>query len=327
MIIEMMQYYGLTKELKNAGYFVDESYGPMFEDLKKYMPSGDLIALTGPIGVGKTSSLHRIMIDLEKEGNILVVSSLSIDKNKVNLNTLIDAMVADLADEDTITLHKRTELRMRQIQKLITRRNVPVAIFIDEEHDLPMQTLIELKRLMELISKAGGRLAIVLVGHPRLKFELHRASMQEIGMRTQHVIMKGIDGCEEKFFDWMLSSCLEPNVKISDIFTAGARKALISKLKTPLEMECYTWRVLSEGYLTAEKPISENTVCDVIGKNFDSLESRLTRQGYPIGRLSESIGVSVSEIKDYQKGRLPAGRAHEIDEELTHLGITIGATR
>jgi hypothetical protein len=78
---------------------------------------------------------------------------------------------------------------------------------------------------------------------------------------------------------------------------------------------------------TAEKPISENTVCDVIGKNFDSLESRLTRQGYPIGRLSESIGVSVSEIKDYQKGRLPAGRAHEIDEELTHLGITIGATR
>ncbi len=324
MFTEMMHYYGFVKELKKAGYFVDESYGPMFEDLKTSLLSGSLVALTGPIGVGKTSSLQKIKNDLEKEASIKVVTSLSIDKHKVNLQTLIDALVAELIEDDDIKLHKRSEFRMRQLQKLVSRKTAPVALFIDEAHDLPLQTLIELKRLMELISSAGGALSIFLIGHPRLRADIQRAFMQEIGMRTQHLVMKGIEGREEKFFDWMISSCLEPQSKISDVFTPNAKKLIISKLKTPLEMMCFTWKTLQEGFLMGEKPISEDTVRDAIGKSFDTLESRLTRQGYSPQRLSECLNASVHEIRDFLRGRLPAGRAIEIEEELSQYGIAVG---
>ncbi|MFZ6766874.1 hypothetical protein ACO0LM_07275 [Undibacterium sp. Di26W] len=45
-------------------------------------------------------------------------------------------------------------------------------------------TLIGLKRLMEVVEDVGGRLSVVLAGHPKLRKDLRRPTMEAIGYRT-----------------------------------------------------------------------------------------------------------------------------------------------
>ena len=67
---------------------------------------------------------------------------------------------------------------------LIKKRKKPVALFIDEAHDLKRDTLVGLKRLMEMVRGGDGILSVVLAGHPKLNNELRRPSNEEIGNRA-----------------------------------------------------------------------------------------------------------------------------------------------
>lgn len=49
-----------------------------------------------------------------------------------------------------------------------------VALFVDEAHNLHPKTLTGLKRLMEVIVDGGGKLSVVLAGHPKLRNDLAR---------------------------------------------------------------------------------------------------------------------------------------------------------
>ena len=46
------------------------------------------------------------------------------------------------------------------------------------------KTLVGLKRLIEVVRDGGGTLSIVLAGHPKLKNDLRRPTMEEIGSRV-----------------------------------------------------------------------------------------------------------------------------------------------
>jgi type II secretory pathway predicted ATPase ExeA len=65
---------------------------------------------------------------------------------------------------------------------------------VDEAHDLHGKTLTGLKRQMELIRNQGDILAVVLAGHPKLKNDLRRPSMEEIGARATVLTLDGIQG-------------------------------------------------------------------------------------------------------------------------------------
>jgi type II secretory pathway predicted ATPase ExeA len=99
MLSDVLDHYGLSRELRHAGYFETEHHQEIFKELKAAIKLGKLIALTGLVGCGKTITLRRIQEMLEHEREILVSKSLAVDKNRVSLNTLIIALFADLARE------------------------------------------------------------------------------------------------------------------------------------------------------------------------------------------------------------------------------------
>ena len=84
-------------------------------------------------------------------------------------------------------------------RNLIRRRRKPVALFIDETHNLHPKTLTGLKRLMEVVADGGGRLSIVLAGHPKLRNNLRRPTMEEIGYRTSTFAFDGIIGQQREY--------------------------------------------------------------------------------------------------------------------------------
>jgi type II secretory pathway predicted ATPase ExeA len=100
----------------------------------------------------------------------------------------------DLAADREPRIPSFPERRERELRELVRKTKRPVALFIDEAHDLHNNTLVGLKRLMEVVIDAGGSLSIVLSGHPKLKNDLQRPTMEEIGYRTTVISFEGIAG-------------------------------------------------------------------------------------------------------------------------------------
>ncbi len=109
-------------------------------------------------------------------------------------------------------------------------------LFIDDAHDLHPKTLTALKRLIELVAEGGGQLSIVLVGHPKLKNDLRRPKMEEVGDRTTVFEFGGLRDPQRDYIDWVMKASLEEGVAQGDVLTDEAATLLAAKLKTPLQI-------------------------------------------------------------------------------------------
>ena len=146
------------------------------------------------------------------------------ERQRITLPGLITALFLDISGVPGLAVPTRPERRERLLQDLIRAERKPVALFIDEAHDLHGQTLNGLKPLTEMIDEGGGTLSEVMIGHPRLHDNLRRPTMEEIGH-------EGV-----AFIDWLLKACLVDGTKPSDVITADAQALLAKTLTTPLQI-------------------------------------------------------------------------------------------
>jgi type II secretory pathway predicted ATPase ExeA len=77
-------------------------------------------------------------------------------------------------------------------------------------------------------------LAIVLIGHPKLKNDLRRPKMEEVGDRTTVFEFGGLRVRQRDYIDWVLKASLEAGVEPDDVITDEAATMLAAKLKTPI---------------------------------------------------------------------------------------------
>jgi type II secretory pathway predicted ATPase ExeA len=174
MLSDIRSYYGLTREISLTGqstYFETSQSQHVVKELRLAIKDGKLIVLAGIVGTGKTTTLRKIqdLLEQDKEKEILVAKSLSVDGGQISLGTLILALFCDLTTEKDGPMPTQTERRERALRALIRKRKKPVALFIDDAHQLHPKTLVGLKRLMEIVRDGKGTLSVVLAGHPKLK--------------------------------------------------------------------------------------------------------------------------------------------------------------
>ena len=131
---EIMDRYGLTKDWRTAGFYETKNHRQIARAVRAGLGSGRLIAITGPIGIGKTVFLHRLQDEIAKEKKVTVAESLSVDKARTTVPTLIAALFYDLSREKEPKIPTQGERRERELQKLVVRSGKPVALFVDEAH-------------------------------------------------------------------------------------------------------------------------------------------------------------------------------------------------
>lgn len=323
MYNEIMDFFGLNKEFQSAGYFETEHYQRTLEDVKAAIPSGGLIAITGVIGIGKTITLRLIQSALLKEKEILIAKSLSVEKDRVTLGTLITALFADLVPNPNknFKVPTQAEKRERTLQDLIRKSRKPIALFIDEAHDLNGHTLVGLKRLVEVVQDGEGILSVILVGHPKLRNDLRRPSMEEIGSRTRIFSLNGIQGFEKQYIEWVLTKCSKSAIKPTDIFSEEAINLLAERLVTPLQIGYYAWQSLEDAYQIGQKPVSVEVVENVLSPDINDLEAKLTRYGYNKRALCNALSAPMSEVNSFLHGQISSERAQEFQKEIQKLGV------
>lgn len=320
---EIMDRYGLVRDWRAAGFYETEAHRQIGRAVRGGIGSGRLIAVTGPVGVGKTVFLHRLQDEIEKERKVIVARSLSVDKDRATVPTLIAALFYDLSRDKEPKIPTQGEKRERELQKLVVRAGKPVALFVDEAHDLHGKTLNGLKRLMEVITQGGGVLSVVLAGHPKLRNDLRRPVMEEIGYRTDILSLDGLADETRPYLDWLLTQCAAKGGDIGAMITPDALDMLAARLTTPLQIAEHLNRAFEEGFRLGQKPVTPDIVTATLAPDFDSLEPRLMRQGYSVKVLAEQFSAKPAEIRRLLEGSLEAARTRELADLMRAAGLPL----
>lgn len=323
MLTEVMRYYELARAPVDLGYFETEHHTQLIRDLRASIASGRLIALTAVIGAGKTLLVRRLRDELEREGRVIVSRALTLERSKVTVPLLVTALFYDLSPEKVVTIPGHPERRERDLQELFRKAKKPVVLFVDDAHDLHGNTLKALKRLIELVQDGGGQLSVVLVGHPRLKNDLRRPTMEEIGDRATVLEFGGLRDQQRAYLDWALAAALKEGVERETIITEDALVLLAAKLKTPLQIGRHLVRAFEAGFEVGVKPVDQATVEAVLSRRLDDLEPQLTRHGYDLRSLCEQFDARPAEIRQLLRGDLDPARTTELTDQMRAAGLPL----
>ena len=319
----IMRQYGIQKDWARAGYFETARAKEISGDILQAIMAGRLIAVSGPVGVGKTAMIHQLQHRILTEKKVIFARSLSIDKPRIVLPALMTALFLDIAGDPDMKVPTQPEKRERLLQEAIKAAKKPVVLFIDEAHDLHGNTLTGLKRLMEMIDAGRGTLSVVLVGHPRLQNDLRRATMEEIGHRTTRLTLEGLGEDTAAYIDWLLKICLADGTKPDDLVEPDARAFLAEKLNTPLQIAEHLNRAFTDAFRMGADRVTRDTVMDTISVGFDDLDARLARIGYTPKALSDQFELSQSEVRRFLRGRLDTDRTEELSDLMRQAGLPI----
>ena len=117
---------------------------------------------------------------------------------------------------------------------------------------------------------------------------------------------------------------LRPSKVQKSTVTAGFRGSLayvFAARRTLGQFEYYLTRALEEAYKVGQKPVGTDMIENVLAKDINGLEPRLTRQGYNAKVLADLLNVKPREIKSFLSGHLAPGRTQELQNELLAAGI------
>ena len=324
MLSEVMAHYGLAQPFYDAGWFETEHHRQVARTLAWAVAHRRLIAMAGLVGSGKTAFLRRVQDDLAREGKVLISKCLSVEKDRLRLPTLIAALFYDLAADREPRIPSFSERRERELRDLIRKTKRPVALFIDEAHDLHNNTLVGLKRLMEVVSDAG-RQPVDRPLRPS-QAEERPAAADHGGDRLSHHDhhLRGHRRTAAALHRVAARTPVLPRARA--LPTSSRRTAvdlLARRLTTPLQIEQYLTRALEEGFRVGERPITPQLVETILSPQLDELEPRLRRHGYDVRTVAELASAKTADIQALLRGELEAARTREITDRLRAAGLPI----
>jgi hypothetical protein len=176
---------------------------------------------------------------------------------------------------------------------------------------------------MEVVAGGGGTLSVILSGHPKLRNDLRRPSMEEIGYRMTVFDFDGIVGHQREYIDWLLKICAAEDVALTGMIDEAAIELLAARLRTPLQIERHLTLAFEEAYRLGAKPVPVEIADGVLSRQIDDLEPTLTRHGYDVRTLAEQFSAKPVEIKAFLAGTLHADRARELTEAMKAAGVPV----
>ena len=134
---------------------------------------GGIVAIYGGVGAGKTTLADIAYEQILEKGNITIVRPYGMiesdSSHPLTVKNIVNALIFSCSDERP---KLDREARARQLNKILETKHAAkqhICLFIDEAHLLHTQTLLGLKRLLELKVGRAPSLRLVLIGQQELK--------------------------------------------------------------------------------------------------------------------------------------------------------------
>lgn len=193
---------------------------------------GGFLAVIGECQSGKSIMRRKMVLQLQREGNVRIIFPQIVDKDRATAASICDAIISDISSEKSKV---RLEQLSRQVHRLLLSRHKQGyrhCLIIEEAHDLDLKILKLLKRFYEMEDGYTKLLGIILIGQTELKERLDEEKhpdMREVIRRVQKAEILGLNGNIKGYLELKFKRV---GAKIEDIITDEAVKALGLRLST-----------------------------------------------------------------------------------------------
>ena len=165
---------------------------------------------------------------------------------------------------------------------------------------------------------------MILASHPKLRKDLRRPTMKEIGYCSDIFSLDGIVGSQSKYIHGLLGVSADSKSEPGSILTADAIDLLAPKLRTPPQVQLHLTLTLEAGDQTGKKTLPAELVKSMLSLQIDDLEPTLTRYGYRLKDMVEQLDAKASEIRALLTNQLEAKRTAELRDRMLAAGLPIG---
>ena len=219
------------------------------------------IAITGEVGLGKTTILRTLLsrIDTEKNKIIYLLNPC------LSFNELLQFLIQEMGQqpigiESSDLISQLNGLLISEYQNGKT-----VVLLIDEAHLMPVETIKNLRLISNLETSKDKLLQIVLVGQPELEVILKqddlRALQQRIAVRAILSPLSPKEG-----LTYIKHRLDKAGAKGKKIFTKRALSLLVQEGKgVPRRLNILCDNALVTGYGYLKAPVNPRIVKEVIG--------------------------------------------------------------
>ncbi len=158
--------------------FLGESHEAALANLVMGLESGKgFVAITGPVGAGKTTVLRALLRRLRREGRTCFLSQPEMEVADL-LRAILDGF--DQPSDNAAIVDLR-----RRIREFLTDGEVPGILIVDEAHLLSEEAMEQLRLLSNLEADDRKLLQIVISGQPELKDLLSRPRLRPLAQRIE----------------------------------------------------------------------------------------------------------------------------------------------
>ena len=234
---------------------------------------GGFLAVIGEVGSGKSVMRRKVIEQLKRDGDTLVIYPQTIDKARLTAAGICDAIIKDISSEKCCI---KLEAKSRQVRRLLMDRaksGYRAVLIIEEAHDLNVSTLKYLKRFYELEDGYRKLLGIILIGQTELKHMFNESTnvdMREVIRRVQVAEIKGLNG---HLREYLVVKFKRVGKNVDDIFSSDAYDALSQRLTStsrdgkqklshayPLLVNNYVARAMNMAFEMGEPLITADVV-------------------------------------------------------------------
>lgn len=188
------------------------------------------LAIIGEVGSGKSVMRRKVVEQLKRDGDTLVIYPEMIEKSRLTAGAICDAVIMDISSEKPKISH---EAKTRQVRRLLLDRaksGYRACLIIEESHDLSIPTLKFLKRFHELEDGYKKLLSIIMLGQTELKDmfnESQHVDMREVIRRVQVAEIRGLNGNLRAYLTVKFERV---GKKAAEIFSDDAYEAMSKRL-------------------------------------------------------------------------------------------------
>jgi type II secretory pathway predicted ATPase ExeA/DNA-binding XRE family transcriptional regulator len=271
--------------------------GPEFNRRKKQVVEAFddslFLAISGPIGSGKTELVSQVAQDATRNPLNKVVWLQSKANDKLHISTIIRAFITELGDDRP---RRDTEAAARQLCGLlglaVVHNKQNITLVIDDAQDLHASTINGLKRLRELRFMGRAELfGVVLVGQPKLAEKLQNKSLRETAVRIELDLMDEANG-------WMGQVMREQYIKDRwpRILTKFQLEQIAATIKTPAAIDQYIYGAMQKAFKRGDTALDNG---DFI------LDPKTIREALQLSQrqLAQKVGLSPATINLVEAGR------------------------
>lgn len=179
-------YFGLNNRVfhgtpTGSGIFVGPQTAKVMSSLNKALVTADAaIAVTGPVGIGKTTAVSRALAAAGGKHVVISVGRVHLGQDEV-----LDQMLEELGANGLATGAIRKITVFRQALKQLQDKNARVVVIVEDAVRTGIETLAELEALTGADSGVSDGANIVLMGDDSLPAMLRAPELARLEQRTR----------------------------------------------------------------------------------------------------------------------------------------------